>query len=420
MKGVRMRFSLILLGFFFITSPDVSIFDFLPDVIGWFLIVLGLLRFSDIEPRGEDAKALALRMMLFSSVKLALSLFTFKFGTSDVLLVTFCYSIVELMTTIPFVTNLFSGLDYSSMRLGVKLDTDKVSSVRWFLYIFFFVKNLLAFLPACVTFFDTEATGNLSANTWFIDFEAAMRVLMVLSFFLSVILGIATFVYLAIFFVRLIKNAPLQKAMLQSLEEKVLSQPNMLLKKRTSFVLTFFAFALLFFADFYLDATDVLPDFVGFFLILVASIYMKKKLERKVLLLTVFSSVGLIFSLLSFGYRFSVAKESSFQIEYIFPEKTFTYPLAVSSAVLIFITLLLLFKTADSFNREYTKTKLDDSVTLFIAGGGVSAFFGFFLYALPYLNTTFVFPSLIFFAVFTALSVNYINKLKKQIVKDNR
>ncbi len=415
-----MRFSLILWGFLFITSPDISIFDFLPDVIGWFLITLGLLRFSDIEMRAEDAKALSLRMMLFSSVKLVLSLFTFRFGTADVLLVTFCYSIVELVTVIPFTTNLFGALDYSSMRLGVKLNSDKLSAVRWFLYVFFAIKNLLTLLPATVTFFDTESTGNLSANTWFIDFEAAMRVLMVIAFLLSVLLGISAFVYLASFFISLIKNKPLIDAMKKSLEEKVLSKPNMMLKKRTSLTLTFLSFSLIFFADFYLDALDISPTPVAFFLVLVASIYMKRKMGLKTLYLTVFSCIGLTISAIAFGYRLYHGIKTNFVVEYVFADKPFTALLGTLTAVLTFIVLVLVFKTASDFNRDYTRTKLEDSISLYITGGFVSAFFGFMLYALPHLNTTFVFPSIIYFAVYTSLAVNYMMKLKKQIAKDNR
>ena len=162
-----MRFSLIFAGLIFIFSPDIALFDFLPDVIGWFLITLGITPLADIELRAEDAKALSLRMMLFSAVKLAVSLFTFRFGTADMLLVTFSYGVVEIITVIPFVTNLFTALDYSAMRIGPSLNSDKINGIKWYMYIFFVIKNLLAFLPATTALFDTEATGNLSADTWY-------------------------------------------------------------------------------------------------------------------------------------------------------------------------------------------------------------------------------------------------------------
>lgn len=415
-----MRFSLILCGFIFIVSPDISIFDFLPDLIGWFLIVLGITPLADIEMRADDAKALALRMMLFSAVKTALSIFTFRFGTADMLLVTFAYSIVELVTVIPFTSNLFMAIDFSSMRLGVKLDSDKINSIKWFTYVFFIIKNALAFLPATVAFFDTESTGELSADTWFIDFEASMRVFMVFAFFLSIVLCVTSIFYICPFFSGLIKNKELILAMRRSREETVLSRPNVMVKKNTGFVLTYFCFALLFFFDFYLDSLDVLPTFVGFFLVFTALLFMRKKMEVKNSLLLATSGVGFIVSLITFAYKYYHGEKVKFVVDYSFESKAFTIPLSLLTAIFSAVVIVLIFKTAGEFNKKYTKTKLDENTVLFMTGGVIQAFFGFVLYAFPKLNTTFVFPSLIFGALFLPMTMGYIMKLKKQISKDNR
>lgn len=420
MKGVKMRFSLILCGLFFIISPDISIFDFLPDVIGWFLIVLGLIPLADIEMRAEDSKALALRMMLFSAVKLALSVFTFRFGSADVLLITFSYSIVELMTVIPFTSNLFSALDFSSTRLGVALDSEKLNSVRWFLYVFFALKNAFAFLPATVAFFDTESTGSFTANNWFIDFEAAMRVFMVFSFLLSIILSLVALFYLCPFFTRLIKNKELISEMCRVREETVLSKPTVMIKKNTGFILTYFAFSILFFFDFYLDAVDVLPTFAGFFLVFVGALFMKKRMKESSLALVITSALGFAVSLFAFTYRFYHGEKTGFVMDYLFYTKKLTLILSALTAILTVIVIALIFKTAGTFNEKYTKTKLDESTTLFAFGGFVSAFFGFMLYSFPKFNTTFVFPSLIFWAFYVSVAMGYTFKLKKQIYKDNR
>ncbi len=415
-----MRFPLILCGFIFIISPDISIFDFLPDVIGWFLIVLGITPLADIEMRAEDAKVLALRMMLFSAVKTVLSVFTFRFGTADMLLVTFSYSILELMTVIPFTSNLFMAVDYSSMRLGVKLDSDKINSVRWFTYVFFFLKNAFAFLPATVAFFDTESTGELSADTWFIDFQVAMRVLIVFAFFLSIVLSVTSIFYICPFFARLNKNKELISAMCRCRKETVLSKANVMIKKNTGFILTYFSFALLFFFDFYLDSLDVLPTFVGFFLVIVATVFMKRRMRVKASLLTATSCLGFTVSLITFIYKYYHGAKVKFVVDYAFASKAFTIPLSALTAVLSAAVIFLIFKMAGEFNKEYTKTSLDENTLLFVIGGVVEAFFGFVLYAFPKLNTTFVFPSLIFGAFFVPMGMGYMMKLKKQISKDNR
>ena len=107
-------------------------------------------------------------------------------------------------------------------------------------------------------------------------------------------------------------------------------------------------------------------------------------------------------------------------VDYAFASKAFTIPLSALTAVLSAAVIFLIFKTAGEFNKEYTKTSLDENTLLFMIGGVVEAFFGFVLYAFPKLNTTFVFPSLIFGAFFLPMGMGYMMKLKKQISKDNR
>ena len=367
-----------------------------------------------------DAKRLSQRMILFSAVKLALSLFTFRFRTADMLLVTFSYAIVEMITVIPFTTNFFTAIDYSAIRLGVEEDSDKISSVKWYLYTFFAVKNLLAVIPSVVAFFDTESTGNLSASTWFIDFEAAMRVLMVLSFFISVIVSVASVIYLLPFFVRLIKNKSLNHAMISFRKETVLTRPEVMLKKNVSFVLTFFAAGIFFIFDFYLDSLDIFPTFVGFISIFVAAIYMKTRMNANANKLIFASGVGFVLTLSSFCYRLFWGFKTGFSLEYVFADKRFSLPLGISTSIVLAITIILMLKVLREFNNEYTRTKLEDSLFLLIVGGVIEAVFAFVLYSLPSLNTTFVFPSLVYQAIYISLSISYIAKLKKQISIDNR
>lgn len=415
-----MRFSLILLGLVFIFSPDIALFDFLPDVIGWFFITLGLTPLADIEMRGEEAKRLSLRMMLISGVKLAVSLFTFRFGTSDMLLVTFAYGIVEIITVIPFVTNLFTALDYSAMRIGPSLNSDKVSGVKWYMYVFFVLKNLLAFLPATVGLFDTEATGDLSADRWFVDFEAAMRVFMVFAFLLSAVISIVSLIYVGQFFVSLIKNRELKANMTEHRREEVLSKENVMTVKNTSFVLTFFLSSMLFFFDFYVDGIDLLPTFVGFFLAFVAFVFMKRRMGEKTVSCAVVAFIGFVFSLASFLYRLYWAEKTNFVLTYTFNSKPLTLPLGIVSALLSVAVIVMSLRKAEVFNKKYTRYNVEDNLTLLKIGSVIEAFFGAMLYAFPSLNTTFVFPSIIFGIVYTALTVSFYFKLKRQISKDMR
>ena len=415
-----MRFSLILAGMIFLFSPDISLFDLMPDVIGWFLIVLGLGKLADIEMRAEDAKLYAKRMILFSAVKLVISLFSLRFSSSDLLLAAFGYAIVEMITVVPFINDLFKSIDYTAMRVGAVVDSDKLNSGKWYLYVFFTVKNLFAVLPATVSLFDSSMTGEYSANTWFIDFAAAMRTLMIFAFLLSAVMSVIMLVYFIPFWSRLIRNRDLNTRMLEHRRITVLEVPSRMVKKNTSFVLSLFVPAVVFFFDFYIDGTDVLPTFVGFALILAGAIYTERYMGVGCKMLIGVSAVGTVVSAVTYAYRFIPLAKNKFVIDYNFSEKPYTVYLAALTALLTVVAFVLLYRLAGEFNRSYTKYSLEDSRVLYMLGSIIPAGFGFALYCYPNLNTTFVFPSMIFGISYCALGANYLIKLGKQIKHDNK
>lgn len=415
-----MHFSLVLVGLLFIFSPDISLLDLLPDFVGWLLIIMGISRLADIEMRTEDAKALSRRMVLITLVKLVLSLFTFRFSSADLLLASFSYAIVEIITVIPLVSNLFTGLDYCAMRVGSPLDSNKLNTAKWYLYVFFVLKNVFAVIPATVSLFDSRMTGDFSTNTWFINFDAALRVLMVFCFFLSCVVSVVMLVYFIPFWRDIVKNRDLNGKMVENRRESVLEVPSRMLKKNTGAILSVLSFSVVFFFDFYLDGTDILPTFIGFGGVAIAGILARKNMGLKTLPLTVTSLVGFGVSLTAFLYRFIPLMKNGFVIDYSFSDKPLTLLLSALTALFTAIVFILLFILAGGFNREYTKYKLEENTVLYMLGGGALALFDFFLYAYPQYNTTFVFPSLIFGISFSALSAYYLLKLKKQISKDNK
>jgi len=415
-----MHFSLIFWGMFFIFSPDISIFDFLPDVIGWFLIVLGLGRLSDIEMRADDARLLAKRMMLFSTIKAVLSLFTFRFSSSDLLLITFSYAILEMITVIPLVNDMFKGLDYTAMRVDAPLDSDKLNTAKWYLYVFFTIKNVLAIAPSTVALFDSNTTGEFKADSWFVNFDAAMRVMMIIAFFLSTLLFIVMLCFFIPFWRRIAKNRDLNEKLSDYRQKNVLEIPACMVRKNTSFVLSMFIPGVVFFFDFYLDGVDILPTFAGFIMIFIGAVFAMKRMGHSCKLLATVSAIGGVISFIAFLYRFIPLTENSFIIDYGFSSKTYTLPLAGATAVFSIITFILIFKLAGEFNKKYTKYNLPDSLTLYVIAGIILSGFGFLLYSFPDKNTTFVFPSLVFGSAFCGMGAYYFIKLKKQIIQDNK
>ena len=415
-----MRFSLILAGLIFLFSPDISLLDFLPDVIGWLLIFWGLCPLADIEIRAEDAKSLSKRMIFLSFAKLILSLFTFRFNSPDLLLVVFSYALLEIITVFPLVKNLFSALDYTAMRVSAPLNSDKINIAKWYLWVFFAVKNALTVLPATVSLFDSRYTGEYSENTWSINFDSLLRLLFVFCFFISAVMAIVMLVEFIPFWSKIIKNRDLREKMLSHRRDTVLKVPSRMIVKNTGTALSFFIPAIPFFFDFYIDGVDVLPTFIGFVAVFVGALWTKKRLNEPCTALVITSLIGSAVSFVQFLYRVIPLAKNSFIIDYNFSNKPLTLPLSAISSALVITVFILLYRLASNLNHTYTKYKLEDSVTLYMIGGAVIAGFDFLLYSFPDKNTTFVFPSLIFGIAFSAISANYLIKLKKQIKHDNK
>ena len=140
-------------------------------------------------------------------------------------------------------------------------------------------------------------------------------------------------------------------------------------------------------------------------------------MKMKVNLLLISSLIGFLVSLLNFIYRLFWATKSKFNVEYIFAEKKFSLILGILDAAFIILVVFLIFRISKLINTRYTKEELEDSTALLGSGGVILGFFAFLLYSFPNLNTTYVFPSIIYFALFISLAINYFSKLKNRYQK---
>lgn len=121
----RMGFLLIALSPLFLWNPDVfSVFDLLPDVIGYILLSLGMSSLSYLNHHFEESAKRFHRMVAISAARLAFVLVLFGL-VSDVdrpttmLLGNFVFGVLELMTLLPAYSHLFEGLIYAGARTGV-------------------------------------------------------------------------------------------------------------------------------------------------------------------------------------------------------------------------------------------------------------------------------------------------------------
>jgi len=107
----------------FLGNPDTGIIDILPDFMGYMLLCAAISKTADIDDRINEAYTLFKRMVYISAAKLVALFLQFGFiPTTDqsvsMLLLSFIYSVAELMVVIPAVVKLYDGILYLSSRNG--------------------------------------------------------------------------------------------------------------------------------------------------------------------------------------------------------------------------------------------------------------------------------------------------------------
>lgn len=105
----------ILVGFLFLINPVVHILDLLPDCIGFFLIVKGLSKTALFVDHLSEAKDRFWKLGLIELAKCFAILFWPMVSDSGMLLLTFVFSIFELLYFIPAIKELKEGFDFAGM-----------------------------------------------------------------------------------------------------------------------------------------------------------------------------------------------------------------------------------------------------------------------------------------------------------------
>lgn len=136
-----MGLGLIASGFVFLFNPVYHVIDVLPDFIGFFLIWKGLSRLSAVEYDIESSRNLIKWLVVTELIKPFTIVLIRGSGTVGIntpdnllpivhdntkLLLTFVFSVIELILFIPALSKMFSGLD----RLGIKFSSSSLNATE--------------------------------------------------------------------------------------------------------------------------------------------------------------------------------------------------------------------------------------------------------------------------------------------------
>ncbi len=110
-----MGFTYLLVGFLFLINPVVHVMDILPDFVGYLLIFAGLGKTALFVDHLAESRRHFARLTVVATLKSASLLFWPLVSDSGMLLLTFVFSLFELLYFIPAVNSLLEGMQFAAM-----------------------------------------------------------------------------------------------------------------------------------------------------------------------------------------------------------------------------------------------------------------------------------------------------------------
>jgi len=273
-KNLKLFYSpLTAVGLFFLVNPTVSLFDFLPDFIGYLLMYAGIYELSALDDRLTLASKKLLYLAALSALRLTAAFATMGYNSSTIMMLCFVLAICEAILVCGFVSDWFEGFDYLMQRFGAFDALKNQTNTRFLTGIFFLTRIVLGFLPEITAIFELRAYFDIDKSPVWAAL-ASYKPYMILLFALIVfILGIYWYVN-SLAYIRAIRadkafaeNAGARSAALSEGENG-----EIFLKIADYCVIGGFVFVL----DFTLDMLPVLPTFVSTALFLAACLIMSR------------------------------------------------------------------------------------------------------------------------------------------------
>lgn len=297
---MTMRLGAIIAGLFFLFNPNVNLIDFLPDAIGFGLILYGITPFSHIQMRMADA-ARAIRLLtIVELVKLgSLYFYSFFSGTEQlmILLIAMVFAGFEIFFVWQGFSNLFAGLEDFGNEEEQPRMFDKLKTVRVFTLVFLIAKSVFAFLPD-LTLLDDARYGEVT-GTGIASWQDYRTVFTVFAFVLIFVVGIV-WLAMAVSFFRTVKK---EKAMLAEINTRVAayySETQSLVYRHSILALSFLLYAFALCLELKIEGYSILPPMISAALFLVFFVMMRRFFRKEALIGVITSALYFVTSGISF------------------------------------------------------------------------------------------------------------------------
>ena len=235
----------------FLFNPVVSVFDLLPDFIGYFLIMRAFSEASYVYDNAVETKDAFKQMALISVFKF-ISMIIVPFTDATMALVfSFSFSVIEVIFGIGAYQRLFDSVSFICMRCGEDRYVSKSEKLKKFTVFFFLARTLCSTVPDfCALFLSNPQ------KEWMYTFRSTFFVIFTA---FATIIGLVWLVRTIHFFKSTLTDAVKEKINLDFTEE-MKDRQSVFFSKDFMFSIGIMSIAMLFNIDFYIDGIEFLPD----------------------------------------------------------------------------------------------------------------------------------------------------------------
>ena len=179
-------------GSAFLFIPSISIFDVMPDLIGFLLIIRGLSRMYDLNADIESARSSFIKLFFLELAKTAFIPLLVSFNDETTVMTTvFIFSIIEGIMLFFAIRSAFSGIHYIAERLDCKNADTGFGDLYVTSIVFVIARYVLVTIPelTVMTSLDYQMTDDLGTHTVY-NYKGLITIA---CFLISLVVGIYFF-----------------------------------------------------------------------------------------------------------------------------------------------------------------------------------------------------------------------------------
>ncbi len=253
----------------FLFNPNIAIFDFLPDFIGYIILSFALTKLAMIDDNLYEAKRAFDRLIIIDIGKILAILWVFgmTFGSeqnSSLLLWSFVFGVIEILFAIPAYVKLFEGFStlgnfhanfaiHGTKKKSKKSYTQKMKS---FTAVLIVAKAILACLPE-LSVLETMSYDETAKFTFLYDYVGVMRLF---CFIPMLIIGIVWLVRMIKYFLRIKSDEAFVNALDLEYSNRKIVKNGMFVVRDVKIATLFFVLGSILSLDFVFENVNIVPD----------------------------------------------------------------------------------------------------------------------------------------------------------------